>query len=197
MVGQTCRMALKEWAVAVQALDAGRQILLMRKGGIREEGKEFRVIYPEFLLYPTYEHQKEELLREPFHTELRQVLAESNGQEDTITLSHWAQIHEVIEVTDQAKVDELSSHYIWTTDYAQKRLHWKPRKSLTLMLLRVYRLAQPQKVPVLPHYGGCKSWVELDREVPLGHLEPVLSLEAFQREVEEIRGVLGLRGSPV
>ena len=36
-----CRIALKEWAVAVKALDRGEQIMLLRKGGIREEGKDF------------------------------------------------------------------------------------------------------------------------------------------------------------
>lgn len=36
-------LALKEWAVAIRALDAGDQILLLRKGGIVEETKDFRV----------------------------------------------------------------------------------------------------------------------------------------------------------
>ena len=58
-----CQIALKEWAVTVQALARGEQILLLRKGGIHEEGKDFRVIHPEFLLYSTYEHQREDLLK--------------------------------------------------------------------------------------------------------------------------------------
>ena len=45
-------MALKEWAVTVRALAQGQQILLLRKGGIHESGKDFRVIHPQFLLYP-------------------------------------------------------------------------------------------------------------------------------------------------
>src|SRR5579884_1921814 len=49
--------AFKEWAVACEAMAEGRQILLIRKGGLREEGNTFTVNDPEFFLLPTYEHQ--------------------------------------------------------------------------------------------------------------------------------------------
>ena len=51
------RFALKEWAVVVRALATGRQVILLRKGGIEEEPGEFRVEHAEFFLYPTFEHQ--------------------------------------------------------------------------------------------------------------------------------------------
>ena len=50
----TCQLALKEWAITVKALADGDQIMMLRKGGIHEESKDFRVVHPEFLLYPTY-----------------------------------------------------------------------------------------------------------------------------------------------
>jgi hypothetical protein len=31
--------------------------MLLRKGGIKEEGNRFKVAHDEILLYPTYEHQ--------------------------------------------------------------------------------------------------------------------------------------------
>ncbi len=52
--------ALKEWAVTVKALNEGKQIILICKGGIREEKREFQIDDKEFFLYPTYEHQKSE-----------------------------------------------------------------------------------------------------------------------------------------
>ena len=52
MLPDICQIALKEWAVTVQALAQGQQILLLRKGGIHESSQDFRVIHPEFLLYP-------------------------------------------------------------------------------------------------------------------------------------------------
>ena len=187
----TCGVALKEWAVTVSALNQGSQVLLLRKGGIREEGKDFRVIYPEFFLYPTYEHQRPDLLKTPYQDELERVLAIGHPS-DSITFTHWAKVDEVVELMEQEKVDALSAHYIWTADYAEKRLHWKPRKPLSLLLVRVYRLGQPKEVPYLDRYSGCKSWVDLAQEVSLGSLSPVLSDEEFQKRVNEVRGTLGL-----
>ncbi|HQU41894.1 MAG TPA: DUF1802 family protein, partial [Pirellulales bacterium] len=51
------RTAFKEWAVVCRALAGGRQSLILRKGGIVEEGGEFRPDHPEFLLFPTFSHQ--------------------------------------------------------------------------------------------------------------------------------------------
>lgn len=42
-MGRKNRIALKEWAVVVKALRQGRQIFLLRKGGIAEQCGEFRV----------------------------------------------------------------------------------------------------------------------------------------------------------
>jgi hypothetical protein len=192
MLPDRCQMALKEWAITVHALAQGQQILLLRKGGIHEESKDFRVIHPEFLLYPTYEHQREDLLKPQYQPALQQLLAASPRSE-TITFTHWARVEELIEVSEQEKVDDLSPHYIWTNVYAQSRLHWKPMLPLSIMLLRVYQMEQPVTVPFIPEYGGCKSWVDIIPTVSLGNLQPVLPDEEFQRKVDEVKGSLGLR----
>ena len=186
-----CQVALKEWAVTERALAQGRQILLLRKGGIHEEGKDFRVIHPEFLLYPTFEHQREDLLQTEYQPGLRALLSEPRN-EDQINFTHWAKVEEVIEVAEQEKVDRLSPHHIWTNAYAQSRLHWKPMLPLSVLLLRVYRMEQPVTVAFLPEYRGCTSWVDIITEVPMGRLTPVLSDEEFQRRVDEVKGSLGI-----
>jgi len=60
------------------------------------------------------------------------------------------------------------------------------------MLLRVYRMENPVSVPFLPEYKGCTSWVDILADVPLGQLQPVLSDEEFQRQMDEIKGSLGM-----
>ena len=187
----SCQIALKEWAVTVQALAQGRQVLLLRKGGIHEEGKDFRVVHPEFLLYPTYEHQREDLLKPTAQPSLKQLLAETPKGDD-ITFSHWAQVAEIIEVSEQEKVEDLSGHHIWTDAYAQSRLHWKPMLPLSIMLLRVYQLEQPVTIPWSKEYGGCTSWVETLPQIKLGQLQPALGDQEFQLQVDEIKGSLGL-----
>ncbi len=190
-----CQIALKEWAVTVDALAQGRQILLLRKGGIHEEGKDFRVIHPEFLLYPTYEHQREDLLKDENQEQFRRLLAQPHPQEE-IRFSHWAKVEELVEISQQEPVDALSPHYIWTKEYAQSRLHWKPMLPLSIMLMRVYRMEQQVTVPFLPEYRGCTSWVDILSNVDLGKMEPVVSNDDFHRMVDEIKGCLEMPVAP-
>src|SRR3978361_2452956 len=69
-------IALKEWAVTVRALAEGEQLLTLRKGGIREENKHFELEHERFFLYPTFDHQRNDLVRESHHPELRRALEE-------------------------------------------------------------------------------------------------------------------------
>ena len=186
-----CQTALKEWAITCRALAGGEQILLLRKGGIHEEGKDFRVIHPEFLLYPTYEHQREDLLKPASQPALQRLLADVPKSE-FITFSHWARAEEIIEVEAQEKVDDLAPYHIWTDEYAQSRLRWKPMLPLSILLLRVYRMERPVTVPYIKEYGGCTSWVEILPRIDLGALEPVLDDERFREQVDAIKGSLGL-----
>ncbi len=191
MLPERCQIALKEWAITVQALAAGEQILLLRKGGIHESGKDFRVVHPEFLLYPTYEHQREDLLKGSRQPALQQLLADTPRSE-SITFTHWAQAAEILEVEEQERVDDLSPYHIWTDEYAQSRLRWKPMLPLSILLLRVYRMEHPVTVPYIKEYGGCTSWVEILPRIDLGNLQPVLDDAEFARQVDAIKGSLGL-----
>ena len=119
-------------------------------------------------------------------------LLEDRPKSDTITFAHWARAEEIIEVETQEKVEHLSSHHIWTDAYAQSRLRWKPMLPLSILLLRVYRMEQPVSVPYIKEYGGCTSWVDIMPRVDLGRLEPALSDADFQRQVDAIKGSLGL-----
>ena len=84
-----------------------------------------------------------------------------------------------------ARVDALSPFYVWTPDYAEKRLAWKRRHPLHVLLLRTYRIPRPVTVRVRDDYGGCRSWLEITRDLPFEGT-PVLSDEEFERASEEI-----------
>ena len=190
----TSSLALKEWAVAVNAMAKGKQIMTLRKGGIHRDDKDFRVVHREFLLYPTFEHQKAELLQDAYHQDLQETLEEDHAP-GLVTLSYWTQVTDVFELRDEETLERLSPFHVWTSDYAQKRLHWRLRYPLTVALLRVYRLQQPRALPVLDEYEGCKSWVDLGRDVPLGYLAPVLPEDEYEESARAIR--LTVAGSPV
>ncbi|MDP6300578.1 MAG: DUF1802 family protein, partial [SAR202 cluster bacterium] len=55
----------------------------------------------------------------------------------------------------------------------------------------------PQTVPVLDEYSGCKSWVELGQDVPLGHTASALSDSEYEDRADEIRGALGAETATV
>src|SRR5580658_5203976 len=52
--------AFKEWAIVVDALLRGEQIIIFRKGGLIEGAGGFQIEHPEFLLFPTLFHQQRE-----------------------------------------------------------------------------------------------------------------------------------------
>src|ERR687889_2309993 len=69
-------IALKEWAIVCKALEKGKQMLLLRKGGIMEYRKGFEVKHNEFLLYPTFEHQSVESIKVEYKEKLKEILEE-------------------------------------------------------------------------------------------------------------------------
>ena len=94
-----------------------------------------------------------------------------------------------------ARVDALSPFHVWTTDYAEKRLCWKRRHPLHVLLLRTYRIPRPVTVRVREDYGGCRSWLEITRDLPFEGT-PVLSDEEFERASEEIAAIAASNGIP-
>ncbi|MDF2713136.1 MAG: hypothetical protein K0R28_61 [Paenibacillus sp.] len=183
-------IALKEWAVAIRALSEGRQIVLMRKGGIVEETKEFRLESPSFWLYPTYEHQKPELLKEEARPGMAETLKGWSPGIDLADIACFAEVAADIEVTSQEQLDRIRDFHIWTDRFAEERLKWKRQKPLHVLLLRVYELDTPVRVPILESYSGCKSWLRLEGEFAPGGMKPVVDDERFGQLVRQIERLL-------
>jgi hypothetical protein len=198
-------IALKEWAVTVRALAEGEQLLTLRKGGIREDNKHFELDHERFFLYPTFEHQRNDVVRASHQPELRRALEEGvwpdaeppahaltrDGgipQPDRVRIRAWAEVADHWTITDPRIVDALSPYYVWTTDYAEKRLSWKRRHPLHVLLLRTYRIPRPVTVKVRDDFHGCKSWLEITRDLPFEGT-PVLSDDEFERVSEQIEGI--------
>lgn len=170
--------ALKEWATAVNALERGETILLLRKGGIREVGGRFQVPESEVLLYPTFEHQKPELLKSNYAENVTPVA--SGWHPERVRIGSWASITDLwpiaVETEEMAASVQsaLQPYHIWNDRFVRDRLQWKPRQPLYLLLLRTYRLAEPREIAYTQAYGGCKSWIELTEAVSTVDSFPVL-----------------------
>jgi hypothetical protein len=173
--------AFKEWAVIVRALLEGEQILDLRKGGIREDGRHFDLRATRFWLYPTTEHQEPDLLKTAYRDTI--ALADGSPVGEAIRIPGWAEVIGTATVTDAEHLETIASKTIWTTDYAASRLQWKKKDPLWVLALRVHRLTETLTVPWREQYGGCTSWVELEGlpDDPAGVAsEPALSDVAFE-----------------
>lgn len=183
-------IALREWAVAVKALEEGRQVIVLRKGGIAEETKEFRLESPEFYLFPSYEHQKPHLVKDDSREAVAETNAEAAEHPGTVKITSFAKVAQDIEVTDVETLRRLDRLHIWTEDYAEERLKWKKTKPLHVLILRMYKLSQHTEVPLREIYGGCKSWLRLEDEVSSARVAPVLSDEDFNKKAQEVRNAI-------
>ena len=185
---------LKEWAVTVRALERGDTALVVRKGGIRE--KAFAVPKTRFLLLPGYEHQRPELI-EP---EYRRIMDEIPDLTDDgpLRFSSFAEVDGAYEISEAEDLEALNDHHMWTHEYAESRFKWRPKKPLTVLVLRTYVLPETVELPYREGYGGCKSWIELEDSVSVEGARPALSDEEFEELVSPALGVLrGLEPAPV
>lgn len=178
--------ALKEWAIAIDALETGNTILLLRKGGIRE-GSRFQVAANPVLLYPTYEHQKPHLLKPEFADRVQTV--PSGWHPDPVRIGAWAEITHVFPISEAAGVAALLPLHVWNAQFVLERLSWKPKQPLSVLLLRTYRLSQPQFIPYRTEYGGCKSWIETTAAVDITGSVPVLSDQDYLQRVTEVQKI--------
>ncbi|MBD0268104.1 MAG: DUF1802 family protein [Cyanobacteria bacterium Co-bin8] len=175
--------ALKEWAVVIEALLAGEQVLLLRKGGIREEKGRFAVKADQVLLFPTYEHQQPDLVKTPYQQRVQPL---ASDPPPAVPLSGWAEITHSLPLEHEGQVLALDAFHIWNQRFVQERWTWKPSSPLYLLLLRSHRLPEPHFLSQRPEYGGCRSWISLPETVSTAGSTPILSEAAYQIKVEAI-----------
>ena len=168
---------LKEWAVTVRALERGDTALVVRKGGIRE--KAFAVRDSRFLLLPGYEHQRPELLKPDY----RELLAEIPNLTDdgSLRFTSFAEVKGAYEISEPDSLAAIDPYHMWTPEYAESRFRWRPKKPLTVLVLRTYLLPEPVELPYSESYAGCKSWIELEQRVSTAGARPALDDESFAR----------------
>ncbi len=182
------KQALKEWAVAINALTQGKTIMLLRKGGIREQNKSFQVPYHQIILYPTYEHQKPQLLKPEYADKVTPVTP--GWHPETVPIRSWAEITDILPLHQTYLIEKLFPYHIWNQQFVQERCQWKPKQPLHILLLQVYSLPQPQIIPFHQSYGGCRSWFELQQGISLEGMMPVLTEKEYKQKVNFIKEII-------
>lgn len=151
-------IGFKEWSSVCAALGAGRQRILIRKGGIAEGKAGFAFRHSGFFLFPTLFHQQEALIREPFSDK------ELPAPGEQIPISFYATLLACGELRDWKAVETLKPRHIWDENVIRERFfHGDAAKegSVQVAVVQVWKLPATWWIADHQRYGGCRSWVEL------------------------------------
>lgn len=128
---------------------------------------------------PTWEHQNSRLLKPEYVAHLEHL--QQTGHDPTqIVIDSYAIVTAIHHAKNEAQVQAVAHECLWNNTYIKERFDFNPYDPLYLLILRVYRLPQAQCLPMLPDYGGCKSWVTLDRQLDLTGATPAIPDSEFQ-----------------
>lgn len=186
-------VALKEWAVVIEAVARGQQRFLLRKGGIAEGRRGFEVRHREFLLFPTWEHQQINSIRPPFHELFEQTRPSQAG---VVRFRYLARVTDVLKAPPELEaMQALAGEHIWTPDYLSVRYNYRPERPLFILFLRPYRLDTPREIPEISRYAGCRSWVALEEEIDVTKASPVEPDAVFEPARKSLLGKLVKQGA--
>lgn len=183
------RTAFKEWGAVCHALAEGRQTVILRKGGVAEQGGRFRLDHAAFLLLPTFAHQSAAQLAPEAAPLIEQSRAEAPAA-DEIVISHWVQVAAAAEIRDERDLVLFRGSHVWADAVVAERFRRWRSPGLVAMVARVFALPTPARLPTRTEYAGCASWVNLDDEVSVEGSSPVLSDGDFDERTATIREFL-------
>jgi hypothetical protein len=174
--------AFKEWAVIVDALMRGRQIIILRKGGLIEGPGGFEVEQPEFLLFPTLFHQQRESVLPEAQTRFDEIV-HLMPEPNVVRLECFARVAAWQRLETLAEAYALRGLHVWRDGVIENRFDWGHDKHIHALVVRVFRLAAPVELPMRESYGGCKSWIELAEDISTVDAHAVLDDAAFSAQL--------------
>jgi hypothetical protein len=181
-------IAFKEWAVVCAALRSGRQMIILRKGGIDEGREGFRVKHREFWLLPTRFHQGASQLT----AEARQLWDEVQNRQfpaGKFLIDSYAVVEAVFELHDMPALDRLAGEHILSAETVQQRFEYR-HPGLFVLAVRTFRVPVAYEVPDSSYIAGCKSWVELPELLSTDAAVPVLENEIFSQRLKRVNELI-------
>jgi Uncharacterized protein conserved in bacteria len=184
------RVALKEWAVLVDAMARGDLIAMIRKGGVRERRAGFDVRHDRFLLYPTFFHEKLNELDARFHPTLESAHA-NRPPEGSIELRYVATVAAVWQVTELERLRAIDAEHGLTWSAVESRFRYRDDPRVHVVAVRVATLPSVALLPEARRYTGCVSWVKLDDDVNVRGSTPVIGEHVFATRIRALESALG------
>ncbi len=178
-------IAFKEWAIICDTLGAGRQSIILRKGGIHEGRDGFSFKHAEFFLFPTLFHEQIARTSLPPSTPIPKPAA---GQ---VEIAHFARLEWTATITSLEIALKLGAFHVWNEEVVRERFHYDEAPGLHLAFLRIHRCVPPWSFPDEPKYGGCRSWVAIPNPPDGTALLPVLTDQENQARSTALKSLLG------
>ena len=160
-------IAFKEWEVVCQALGAGRQTVILRKGGIHEGREGFAWKHERFALFPTRFHAQSEGVKAADWARFGgQGLTE--WQEGELVPIQWeCLVTQAVTLESWEEVKALDEQHVWTEEVIRERFDWETKgmkgQSLHAAFVEVREISEKLNIVYEKKcHGGCRSWLELD-----------------------------------
>lgn len=183
------RTAFKEWAIVVDALGRGEQILILRKGGIHEDRGGFRAEHSRFFLLPTLFHQQRESVTTDAQARF-DAIAPAFPPAEILRLEYFVEVAVARQLESLSMAESLRGQHCWRDDVIAQRFDWGRSRNIFALAVRVYRLPLKIELPMSPAYAGCKSWVELEKDIPTAGALPVLDQPMFDQKLNQFLAAL-------
>lgn len=173
-----------------RAMGRGEVIVMVRKGGIREQRAGFSVRHDRFLLYPTYFHEKAAELQPRFIAALDEA-ADVRPAPGVIRVELVAHVAAVWRVGELESLRGIEHEHGLAWPAVESRFHYRGKPGVQVVAVRIARLAEPVELPEIRRYAGCVSWVELDTDVDVAGARDVIERGEFDGRLARLRDVLG------
>ena len=178
-------LGFKDWSLVCDALGAGRQSLILRKGGIAEGRDGFRFKHPSFFLFPTQFHQQAARVRPDAMTGVSPLSPPPAG---TVAVRYFFAVEWALFIEDWSTLQRLEPFHVWREEVVRERFEYEEQRGLQCAFGRVYRIEPEWTFPDRPGFGGCRSWVTLPDFPGSGaSMMPVLDDVRFSALAAEVR----------
>lgn len=190
-------IALKEWAIVTDFLTDGKCCLLLRKGGIHEDGGpgRFRLDYDRFLLFPAWEHERLDWIKPAWLPDAEKLkLADGHlAVPETLTFRGYGEVAKVWKIPSREAFETLDDLHPWGKGQVDMRFNYKPEQPVYLFAVRAYKLAQPLTVNNDPAFAGCRSWVPMPETIVAG-ASPAMDDAMFEGIIKRVDAVMEREG---
>lgn len=169
---KTITKCLNEWNATIEALGQGKQSILIRKYGTN---------ITDFLLYPTISYALKDDYLDNFQEDYKDFVKNNtypNKKDSKIEVKYYAKVENVVEKSS-SRIGTLNNYHIWTRNHVKSYLG---NSKAQIWILRVYELDEPQ---YLSRTRGMR-YANVDREISIDNLKPVLLDEDFEKIIKGI-----------